>query len=216
MSKSFSPFIGNPFNIRFMYDDNDLNRVDKNPIFGNPVSYEGDSFRFEHTEIAGIITGSWKRIGIWSADWKEILAETNMSLTVENDLVLLKIDAPKYCMKVKETTLRLIMSIIMGLDSDKNLEAKLMKTLYISDEKDYHLDEIYKSYISPLAATLNPEQLFWMLEIGATLTRALSINWDTDFIYQVANVADITVENPDKVINGLRVIIHILYKTTFK
>ena len=120
---------------------------------------------------------------------------------------------PERNVNVKESTLRLIMSIIRGLDNDKNLELK-KSNLVMSDNYDVNKATLFTEYVSPIASTLTPEQLFLVLFLSAVLTKILDNSVDDERIlemrepvYQVANGAGIVISHADSVIDAIRILI---------
>lgn len=118
---------------------------------------------------------------------------------------------PERNVNVKESTLRLIMSIIRGLDNDPNLELKK------SDRAT-----LLREYVSPIASTLTPEQLFLALFLSAILAKILDNSVDderiTDMresVYQVANCSGITINRADAVIDAIRILIIALYNISY-
>ena len=131
-------------------------------------------------------------------------------------------DRPERNVNVKESTLRLIMSIIRGLDNDKNLEVKKQSVL-MSGNYDMNKSTLFTEYVSPIASTLTPEQLFLVLFLSAVLAKILDESIDDDrflerrqSIYQVANCNGVTIKNSDAVIDALRVLILTLYDVSYR
>lgn len=128
---------------------------------------------------------------------------------------------PERNVNVKESTLRLIMSIIRGLDNDKNLELK-KSNLVMSDNYDVNKATLFTEYVSPIASTLTPEQLFLVLFLSAVLTKILDNSVDDERIlemrepvYQVANCSGIEISHADSVIDTIRILIIELYNTSY-
>ena len=128
---------------------------------------------------------------------------------------------PERNVNVKESTLRLIMSIIRGLDNDKNLELK-KSNLVMSDNYDVNKATLFTEYVSPIASTLTPEQLFLVLFLSAVLTKILDNSVDDERIlemrepvYQVANCSGIVISHADSVIDAIRILIIELYNTSY-
>ena len=128
---------------------------------------------------------------------------------------------PERNVNVKESTLRLIMSIIRGLDNDKNLELK-KSNLAMSDNYDVNKATLFTEYVSPIASTLTPEQLFLVLFLSAVLTKILDNSVDDERIlemrepvYQVANCSGIVISHADSVIDAIRILIIELYNTSY-
>lgn len=128
---------------------------------------------------------------------------------------------PERNVNVKESTLRLIMSIIRGLDNDKNLELK-KSNLVMSDNYDVNKATLFTEYVSPIASTLTPEQLFLVLFLSAVLTKILDNSVDDERIlemrepvYQVANCSGIVISHADSVIDAIRMLIIELYNTSY-
>lgn len=128
---------------------------------------------------------------------------------------------PERNVNVKESTLRLIMSIIRGLDNDKNLELK-KSNLVMSDNYDVNKATLFTEYVSPIASTLTPEQLFLVLFLSAVLTKILDNSVDDERIlemrepvYQVANCSGILISHADSVIDAIRILIIELYNTSY-
>ena len=128
---------------------------------------------------------------------------------------------PERNVNVKESTLRLTMSIIRGLDNDKNLELK-KSNLVMSDNYDVNKATLFTEYVSPIASTLTPEQLFLVLFLSAVLTKILDNSVDDERIlemrepvYQVANCSGIVISHADSVIDAIRILIIELYNTSY-
>lgn len=128
---------------------------------------------------------------------------------------------PERNVNVKESTLRLIMSIIRGLDNDKNLELK-KSNLVMSDNYDVNKATLFTEYVSPIASTLTPEQLFLVLFLSAVLTKILDNSVDDERIlemrepvYQVSNCSGIEISHADSVIDAIRILIIELYNTSY-
>lgn len=117
---------------------------------------------------------------------------------------------PERNVNVKESTLRLIMSILRGLDNDPNLELKK------SDRAT-----LLREYVSPIASTLTPEQLFLVLFLSAVLAKILDNSVDEKIltmrepVYQVANCSGITLNHADSVIDAIRILIIALYNISY-
>lgn len=216
-------FIWNPFNLMCMIEDNP-----------NPIKVSVPIQKQIGANEAAIIIDAKSRNGIFAqSDSAEqyVLTSTQQEMVFEKGEAFLNIHIrkrgigtarPERNVNVKESTLRLIMSIIRGLDNDKNLEAKKQSVL-MSSNYDMNKSTLFTEYVSPIASTLTPEQLFLVLFLSAVLAKILDESIDDDrflerrqSIYQVANCNGVTIKNSDAVIDALRVLILTLYDVSYR
>lgn len=216
-------FIWNPFNLMCMIEDNP-----------NPIKVSVPIQKQIGANEAAIIIDAKSRNGIFAqSDSAEqyVLTSTQQEMVFEKGEAFLNIHIrkrgigtarPERNVNVKESTLRLIMSIIRGLDNDKNLEVKKQSVL-MSSNYDMNKSTLFTEYVSPIASTLTPEQLFLVLFLSAVLAKILDESIDDDrflerrqSIYQVANCNGVTIKNSDAVIDALRVLILTLYDVSYR
>lgn len=216
-------FIWNPFNLMCMIEDNP-----------NPIKVSVPIQKQIGANEAAIIIDAKSRNSIFAqSDSAEqyVLTSTQQEMVFEKGEAFLNIhirkrgigtDRPERNVNVKESTLRLIMSIIRGLDNDKNLEVKKQSVL-MSGNYDMNKSTLFTEYVSPIASTLTPEQLFLVLFLSAVLAKILDESIDDDrflerrqSIYQVANCNGVTIKNSDAVIDALRVLILTLYDVSYR
>lgn len=216
-------FIWNPFNLMCMIEDNP-----------NPIKVSVPIQKPIGANEAAIIIDAKSRNGIFAqSDSAEqyVLIFTQQEMVFERGEAFLNIHIrkrglgtprPERNVNVKESTLRLIMSIIRGLDNDKNLEAKKQSVL-MSSNYDMNKSTLFTEYVSPIASTLTPEQLFLVLFLSAVLAKILDESIDDDrflerrqHVYQVANCNGVTIKNSDAVIDALRVLILTLYDVSYR
>lgn len=216
-------FIWNPFNLMCMIEDNP-----------NPIKVSVPIQKQIGANEAAIIIDAKSRNGIFAqSDSAEqyVLTSTQQEMVFERGETFLNIhirkrgigtDRPERNVNVKESTLRLIMSIIRGLDNDKNLEAKKQSVL-MSSNYDMNKSTLFTEYVSPIASTLTPEQLFLVLFLSAVLAKILDESIDDarflerrQSVYQVANCNGVTIKNSDAVIDALRVLILTLYDVSYR
>lgn len=216
-------FIWNPFNLMCMIEDNP-----------NPIKVSVPIQKQIGANEAAIIIDAKSRNGIFAqSDSAEqyVLTSTQQEMVFERGEAFLNIHIrkrgigtarPERNVNVKESTLRLIMSIIRGLDNDKNLEVKKQSVL-MSGNYDMNKSTLFTEYVSPIASTLTPEQLFLVLFLSAVLAKILDESIDDDrflerrqSIYQVANCNGVTIKNSDAVIDALRVLILTLYDVSYR
>lgn len=214
-------FIWNPFNLMCMIED-------------NPITVTVPIQKQIGANEAAIIIDAKSRNGIFAqSDSAEqyVLTSTQQEMVFEKGEAFLNIhirkrgigtDRPERNVNVKESTLRLIMSIIRGLDNDKNLEVKKQSVL-MSSNYDMNKSTLFTEYVSPIASTLTPEQLFLVLFLSAVLAKILDESIDDErflerrqYIYQVANCNGVTIKNSDVVIDALRVLILTLYDVSYR
>lgn len=218
ISLRFNNSVGNPFNIRTPYDDDDPSTVNA----FNRV------FKPDETMKAKGIPGQTQRIiydaredtGVFSRDWKEVVLSTKMAMTCQNGEVFLAVNYTPFSRRhsytetinIRERTLKLMLSILVSLDADPKLDGKIKAAEAVEDPSQYPLTALNKEYLFPLASVIPASNMFVLLELMAVIARPLYLGFETDPIYQVCNVDDVKIDDAEKVIRGVKALVKLLYK----
>lgn len=154
----------------------------------NPYTIRDKNYTLSK-DSAAVIIKARKHEGIYNLDaLKSAIQDVEITMSCENGEVYLSMETYKEIVKIKESTLLLIVSILKGMSNDANLDWKVIKTAEREEFPESKAStELFNDYYMPLTSVLDPDIIYITLELAVVLAIALTeCPEKCDAVHQVA------------------------------
>ena len=141
----------------------------------NPYTIRDKNYTLSK-DSAAVIIKARKHEGIYNLDaLKSAIQDVEITMSCENGEVYLSMETYKEIVKIKESTLLLIISILKGMANDVNLDWKVIKTAEREEFPESKAStELFNDYYVPLTSVLDPDIIYITLELAVVLAIALT------------------------------------------